>query len=189
MQQWLKDNGYLESSYLVDGKPGAIYGEALHDLADKFGYTGTHIGLPGNNVSSALEKWAATMAPIAIAPVVEMRENLVGPVIRSGSDWAIRLPQGELAKRIARELIKKGRLPKNYNNDGNPQRVFEAAVQKTLNVSNVFHGGEDGKLERGGAYGVQDYGTKFGNYIARGGTRDGRPEGISWQCFADGLPG
>ena len=94
-----------------------------------------------------------------------------------------------MAKRIGRELIKKGRLPGSYNNDGDPQRVFEAAIQETLNASGIFRGSNDGKLERGGAYGVQDYATKFGNYAARGGARDGRPEGISWQCFADGLPG
>lgn len=186
MQQWLKDAGYLQVGYLVDGKPGGIYGEALHDLADKYGYTGTHVGLPGANVSAALEKWAASMAPVS-APKAQTSAYSVGPIIRSGSDWSITLPQGELAKRISRELMKKGRLPKNYNNDGDPQRVFEAAVQETLNFSNVFKGTNDGKLERGGAFGVQDYGNKFANYIARGGIRDARLGVFSWTCFAEGL--
>lgn len=188
MQQWLKDTGYLPAGYLVDGKPGGIYGEALHDLADKYGYTGTHIGLPGANVSSALEKWAASMAQVSVTKVQPPLYS-VGPVIRSGQDWSVSLPQGELAKRIGRELIKKGRLPRNYNNDGDPQRVFEAAVQETLNFSNVFKGTNDGKLERGGAFGVQDYGNLFANYRARGGIRDGRLGVFSWLCFADGLVG
>lgn len=188
MQQWLKDSGYLPAGYLVDGKPGGVYGEALHDLADKYGYTGSHIGLPGANVSAALEKWAASMAPVLAAPK-QASPYSVGPVIRSGSDWSISLPQGELAKRICRELIKKGRLPANYNNDGNPQRAFEAAVQETLNVSKVFTGANDGKLERGGAFGVQDYGNRFASYIARGGLRDGRLGVFSWLCFAEGLVG
>jgi len=112
---------------------------------------------------------------------------VVGPVVRSGADWAYRRPQGELAKRVARALIGKGRLPADYNNDGDPREVFDKAVQKTLNFSGVFKGQEDGKIERGGCYGIQDYAIKFGDYLQSSGVRDGRPEGLSWACFALGL--
>lgn len=113
----------------------------------------------------------------------------VGPVIRSGGDWAYRRPQGDLAKRICRELIAKGRLPRDYNNDGDPRERFDKAIQETLKVSSIFVGTIDGVIQRGGSYGVQKYAAKFGKYAARGGALDGRPEGFSWSCFADGLPG
>lgn len=133
-------------------------------------------------------------APISQPPISQpagepTSGGSVGPILRSGSDWAYRRPTGDLAKRIVRELIVKGRLPSGYPNDGDPGTVFDVAIQKTLNASGMFIGLEDGRPERGGCYGVQDYAIKFGNYTGRGGTRDGRPEGLSWSCFADGLPG
>ncbi|WP_104137210.1 N-acetylmuramoyl-L-alanine amidase [Cryobacterium sp. Y62] len=126
-------------------------------------------------------------APAASAASSPPSSSTVGPILRSGGDWAIRLPTGDLAKYVVRGLQSKGRLSANYPNDGDPQRVFEAAVQKTLNFSNVFHGLEDGRLERGGAYGIQDYAIRFGDYTQDGGIRDGRPEGISWRCFGLGV--
>ena len=122
--------------------------------------------------------------PVPSAPQIRAT---VGPILRSGKDWAIRLPTGDLAKYVVRGLQSKGRLPSNYPNDGDPQRVFEAAVQKTLNFSKIFNGLEDGKLERGGAYGIQDYAITFGDYNQNGGIRDGRPEGLSWRCFGLGV--
>lgn len=59
MQQWLKDLGYLPSTYTVDGEPGATYGAALQSLArDKGGYTGAIDGAPGSKTSEALVTWA-----------------------------------------------------------------------------------------------------------------------------------
>lgn len=111
----------------------------------------------------------------------------VGPVIRSGSDWAYRRPAGDLAKRVVRALQGKGRLSAHYNNDGDPREAFDKAVQQTLKDSKVFVGLIDGKIEKNGCYGIQDYATKFGDYAKRGGHRDGRPEAFSWTCFALGL--
>jgi hypothetical protein len=111
----------------------------------------------------------------------------VGPILRSGADWAYRRPAGDLAKRVAQALVNRQRLPRDYPNDGNPGIAFDRAVQKTLNVSSIFRGLEDGRIERGGSYGIQDYATAFGDYKSRGGQRDGRPEGLSWSCFALGL--
>ena len=123
----------------------------------------------------------------APAPQPRPSGNVVGPVLHSGSDWAYRRPSGELAKRVVRGLQLKGRLPLNYPNDGDPQAVFDKAVQATLNYSNIFNGLEDGDIRRGGTYGVQDYAIAFGDYTQSGGRRDGRPEGLSWSCFALGL--
>jgi peptidoglycan hydrolase-like protein with peptidoglycan-binding domain len=59
MQQWLKDLGYLSSTYAVDGVPGPTYGKALQELArDKGGYTGVIDGVPGAATSKALIYWA-----------------------------------------------------------------------------------------------------------------------------------
>lgn len=121
------------------------------------------------------------------APQPQPSGNVVGPIVRQGADWAYRRPQGDLAKRICNALIARGRLPGNYQNDGDPREVFDEAVQVTLAHSGVFVGLIDGKIERGGSYGVQDYAIKFGDYRERGGVRDGRPEGLSWECFALGL--
>lgn len=124
---------------------------------------------------------------VAGAPQPPATKTSIGPVIRSGKDWAYRRPQGELAKRVVRALQGKGRLPANYPNDGDPREVFDKAVQQTLYVSGVFRGLRDGVIERGGSYGIQDYAAKFGDYKKLGGIRDGRPEVLSWSCFALGL--
>lgn len=115
--------------------------------------------------------------------------GVLGPIVRSGADWALRLPQGELAKRIARALIARDRLPRDYNNDGAPGPVFERAVQATLAVGG-FPGGmrtPDGKIEREGCLGIQQYAARFGDYSKHGGVPDRRPEVLSWSCFALGL--
>jgi len=125
--------------------------------------------------------------PVASAPASVSLSSSVGPIIRSGRDWAYRRPKGDLATRIARALIRRDRLPANYLNDGNPGPVFDKAVQHTLNVSKCFVGLEDGKIERGGCYGIQGYASTYGDYSKLGGKRDGRPEGLSWACFALGL--
>ena len=124
------------------------------------------------------------IVPAATAPNVG---SGIGPVLRSGNDWALRLPTGDLAKYVTRGLISKGRLPANYPNDGDPQRVFEAAVQETLNFSQTFVGKVDGRLERGGSYGIQKYAARFGDYDLLGGVHDGRPEALSWKCFGLGV--
>lgn len=139
-------------------------------------------GLRGGHAAPASSTPATSHVP---APV--KTSFTVGPVLRSGSDWAYRRPAGELAKRVARALIAKERLPKNYLNDGDPGPLFDKAVQTTLRFSNIFRGTIDGKIERGGTYGVQDYATIYGDYGRSGGKRDGRPEGLSWACFALGL--
>jgi murein DD-endopeptidase MepM/ murein hydrolase activator NlpD len=112
--------------------------------------------------------------------------SLLGPVIRSGADWAYRRPQGDLAKRIARALIARGRLASNYPNDGLPGAEFDKGIQRTLVASSVFASSIDGVIERGGSYGIQDYAIKFTDY-ERYGVRDGRPEMLSWTKFAEGL--
>ncbi|QTX04106.1 hypothetical protein [Agromyces archimandritae] len=124
-----------------------------------------------------------TAAPAAPKPAT----GSIGPVIRSGSDWAYRRPAGELAKRVARALIARKRLPAAYPNDGDPREAFDTAVQKTLSHSGSFIGRLDGKIERGGCYGIQDYAARFGDYTKRGGIQDGKPEALSWECFALGL--
>jgi hypothetical protein len=125
--------------------------------------------------------------PAAPQPAAAPSGNTVGPIIRSGADWAYRRPQGALAQRVANGLIGLGRLPKDYKNDGDPGVVFDKAIQHTLNVSGKFKGDEDGKVERGGCYGLQDYASSFGGYTLKGGKRDGRPEGLTWTCVAIGL--
>lgn len=116
------------------------------------------------------------------APVV----SLVGPIVRSGADWAYRRPAGVLAQRIVTALIKRGRLVASYPNDGNPGTEFDKGIQKTLVASGVFASSIDGVIARGGSYGIQDYAIKFTDY-ERWGIRDGRPEGLSWTKFAEGL--
>jgi peptidoglycan hydrolase-like protein with peptidoglycan-binding domain/GH25 family lysozyme M1 (1,4-beta-N-acetylmuramidase) len=59
MQQYLKNEGFLGSTYGVDGKPGTVYGKALQTLAQDYGYTGAIDGLPGDLTSGALIAWAA----------------------------------------------------------------------------------------------------------------------------------
>lgn len=112
----------------------------------------------------------------------------LGPIISSGKDWGYRRPAGDLAKRVVRALQGKSRLPiQGYSNDGDPREVFDRAVQHTLNVSGTFRGLEDGKIERGGCYGIQDYAARYGDYKQHGGQRDGWPGTVSWSDFALGL--
>lgn len=111
----------------------------------------------------------------------------VGPILRQGADWAYRRPAGDLAKRVVRALIAKGRLAADYPNDGDPREEFDKGVQRTLNHSSIFRGVVDGRIERGGSYGIQDYAIAYGDYTKLGGKRDGRPEGLSWSSFALGL--
>lgn len=120
----------------------------------------------------------------APAPSAPASSGSVGPIIRSGADWAYRRPSGELAKRVVRALIARGRLARDYPNDGAPGVEFDKGVQRTLSASGVFASKIDGIVERGGSYGVQDYGKRFGSYAGR---RDGRPEVLSWEAFALGL--
>lgn len=110
----------------------------------------------------------------------------VGPIILSGKDWAYRRPSGDLAIRVARALQKMGHLPVIYKNDGNPGSIFDKGVQRALNTTKIFIGPEDGKIERGGSYGVQEFGKKLGKYT---GKLDGHPEVNSWVAFAVGLHG
>lgn len=110
----------------------------------------------------------------------------VGPILDSGKDWAYRRPTGTLAKLVVKELKLKKRLPANYVNDGNPGELFDIAVQKTLSVSKIFVGKADGKVLRGGCYGIQMYGAVYGGYK---GKHDGRPAVLSWSAFAKGLRG
>ena len=127
---------------------------------------------------------ASANKPAVKIPAKPAVNLTVGPVIRSGSDWAYRRPSGELAKLVVKELKLKKRLPATYKNDGKPGAVFDAAVQETLNFSKIFIGKEDGKIERGGSYGIQIYAKKFGKYT---GKQDGRPAVFSWSAFAKGL--
>jgi hypothetical protein len=143
---------------------------------------------PGPEFVARVRSLAGTVTSIpatpAPAPAAPAPAPLVGPIIHSGIDWAYRRPQGALAQRVARALIGKGRLPRDYNNDGDPREIFDKAVQTTLSVSGKFVGFIDGDIRRGGCYGIQDYGIAFGDYS---GIRDGRPEGLSWGAFALGL--
>lgn len=133
------------------------------------------------------DPWPAIVNAINGTPTPGGSGYRVGPIIRSGDDWALRLPVGELAQRVAKGLIKRKRLPEDYLNDGDPGPVFEKAVQMTLNVSGAFIGDEDGRIERGGCGGIQLYAAWFGGYSERGGIQDRRPEVLSWECFAIGL--
>lgn len=119
-------------------------------------------------------------------PTAPAGANL-GPVLRGGDDWAYRRPAGDLAKRVGAALMARGRLPEDYPNDGDPREVFDAAVQFTLSNSGIFVGLIDGVIERGGSYGIQQYAAKYGDYLDLNGMIDGRPEGLSWSCFALGL--
>jgi len=179
MQKWLRDNGLLASDYRLDGIPGALYGEALHDLADRHGYTGTHVGLPGSNVSAALQNWAATIAPT-------VQQEL--PQFAEGREWSYWEPTGSLAARVQRALSGMGR----YNfPDGSPRPadgVFgentRKGVQTTLNVSGMFVGRVDGIIEGGGSLGIQKYAKAYGDYK---GDLDGAPREMSWAGLALGL--
>ncbi|WP_350348009.1 M23 family metallopeptidase [Agromyces sp. G08B096] len=173
-------------------------GETVNYVADRGYATGPHLHLAVGNtlavgysycedpmpwVRKALAGEDIASGGYAPAP----SSGVLGPIVRSGADWAYRRPQGDLAKRVANALIGKGRLPADYNNDGDPREVFDTAVQVTLNYSGMFRGLEDGVIERGGCYGIQDYAIAFGDYSQHGGVRDGRPEVLSWSCFALGL--
>lgn len=136
-------------------------------------------------VQKPATKPAVTSKPATASKPVPLKHT-VGPVVRSGSDWAYRRPTGALAKLVVKELKLKKRLPADYENDGNPGEVFDVAVQKTLNFSKIFQGDEDGVIKRGGCYGIQDYAKEHGGYKSK---RDGRPEVISWEAFAKGLHG
>lgn len=130
----------------------------------------------------------AVVRPKAPKPVAKPAAPIftVGPVLDSGKDWAYRRPTGALAKLVVKELKLKKRLPASYKNDGKPGELFDIAVQKTLNFSKIFVGKEDGKVLRGGCYGIQMYGAVYGGYKAK---HDGRPAVISWSAFAKGLRG
>lgn len=175
LQQWLRDKKYLPAGYDVDGVPGPAYGEALHDLADKYGYTGTHVGLPGAGVSAALVKWAKTLAPA----VQQIREE------PQGRDWSYWEPRGALCKRVQRGLKKKGRLPASYKVDGIAGQLMRKAIQTTIVQSGVQGGVKVGSaMDRNECYGIQKYAAKFGDYD---GPVDGDPREASWTGFALGL--
>lgn len=174
MQRYLRDLGLLPADYEDDGIPGPTYGRALHVLAARFGYSGSFVGLPGPNVSAAIERWAASTAPSV-------------PVgIPAGRDWSYWEPSGELAKRVQRALIAKGRLPRDYRVDGVFGPLVRKAIQRTLAVGG-FPGGmtsPDGVIEREGCLGIQQYAKRFGDY---GGPLDRAPREGSWTGFALGL--
>jgi len=177
-QQWLKDYKYLDADYKVDGIPGTVYGTAVQTLAKKFGYTYKLDGLPRTATSAALEKWAATIHPA----VPQVRAAASGP------DWSYWEPTGELAKQVQRGLAGMGRY--NYPNgssrpiDGDFGENARKGVQLTLKVSGEFDGLIDGKILRGGCYGIQTYAARFGDYD---GPIDGAPREASWAGFALGL--
>lgn len=105
------------------------------------------------------------------------------PTNRSGS-WVYWEPSGELAKRLQRAMIGKGRLPSWYKVDGVLGDLFRRAVQTTLNVSGRFVGTVDGDIQGGGCLGIQLYARDFGDYT---GPLDSEPREMSWTGFALGL--
>jgi len=173
-------------------------GQTINLVAAKGYATGPHLHLAvGNTLAVGFayceDPWPWVQKALAGEDItasgvyVPSNSPSVGPIIRQGADWAYRRPAGDLAKRVSSALIAKGRLPRDYNNDGDPREVFDRAVQTTLNYSSIFRGLVDGVIERGGSYGIQDYAIAFGDYTKLGGKRDGRPEGLSWSSFALGL--
>jgi hypothetical protein len=147
---------------------------------------------PAPDIAEAVRKAKVVVKPVvtrptASKPPVKVAPKFtIGPILDSGKDWAYRRPTGALAKLVVKELKLKKRLPADYKNDGNPGELFDIAVQKTLNFSKIFVGKEDGRLLRGGCYGIQMYGAVYGGYKSK---HDGRPEVISWSAFAKGLHG
>lgn len=71
MQTYLVQNHFLASDYGIDGNPGPLYGSALQRLAAEFGYTGAVDGVPGDQTSTALIKWADTITGSVPAPEPE----------------------------------------------------------------------------------------------------------------------
>ena len=93
-------------------------------------------------------------------------------------------PTGELANRISRALIARGRLPKSYPVDGNPGPEWRKGVQRTLINAGLWSGTPDGLLGPRNLEGVQRYAARFGDYS---GPIDKDPGINSWTGFALGL--
>lgn len=177
-QQYLKDINLLSSTYKVDGIPGRVYGLAVQVLAKQFGYNLDMDGRPGQGTSAAIERWAASVQP-SVPLVVE---------IPQGRGWSYWEPTGELGKRVQRALAARGRY--NYSDgvsrpiDGVFGKFTRMGVQKTLNISEMFIGLEDGDIREGGSLGIQKYARAFGDYT---GDMDAAPREGSWAGFALGL--
>lgn len=71
--------------------------------------------------------------------------------------------------------------------DDESGELTRKAIQETLAISGMFKGDIDGRIERGGCYGFQDYGIKYGGYLQLGGKRDGKLGRISWDAFGRGV--
>lgn len=112
-------------------------------------------------------------------------------VLWSGDDWSYAEPIGDLMARVQSGLSARGLY--NYDDgsarpaDGLAGEFTRKGVQRLICDTGFFCGDIDGKIWRGGSYGVQDFATAYGNYAGRGGVRDGAPRLLSWTCFADGL--
>ncbi|MCA0217912.1 MAG: peptidoglycan DD-metalloendopeptidase family protein [Actinobacteria bacterium] len=67
-QQLLKDLGYLESDYEVDGVPGPLYGTALERLAQSVGADVVLDGQPGPITSAYVVAWVAAQKSTTPTP-------------------------------------------------------------------------------------------------------------------------
>lgn len=67
-QQLLKDLGYLEADYVVDGEPGPLYGTALERLAQSAGADVVLDGDPGPITSAYVVAWVAAQMKSATPP-------------------------------------------------------------------------------------------------------------------------
>ena len=168
-QQLLKNEGFLDAGYVVDGIPGPKYGRGLQGLAQRGGYTGPLDGVPGPATSAGIVKalgGAPTPTPPAPTPAPAGWDLNPG-----AADW----------RRIQAALKKRGR----YNGpvDGVPGVNTYKGVQ--LTIKNVGYTGPiDGVIEGNGCRLIQEYAKKFGSYT---GPVDAKLGVNSWAGFALGL--
>lgn len=165
---------------MIGNTGAASSGRHLHYTLgdDRFGIEGGHVEDP--------IAWIAAHAdPPAIRP---SGRQMFMTVLRLRKDWDWWEPTGDLGERVQRALAQRGRynLPDGSARpiDGQFGFFTRCGVQETLRVSRVFVGRIDGKPGRGAAFGLQDYGRRFGDYRGR---RDGHPRELSWTAFALGL--
>lgn len=98
-QTYLKQQKFLPSDYVIDGVPGAFYGQAVQKLAAKHGYDGPIDGVIGAATSEALVAWAKkVLAPVPAPqpePVQPPTQPIPVPPVIIIDDPVIIIPQPE----------------------------------------------------------------------------------------------
>ncbi len=155
MQQWLKDMGFLDSGYVVDGEPGPTYGKALQELAAaKGGYTGPIDGAPGNATSEALMYWAeqivilnggGTSSNHAYGLNMEAQRKIQEALTKMGRyTGLVDGVFGPASVGAMQQYLKdRGFVPADYGVDGNPGPVYGLGLQK-LAAEHGYTGAMDG---------------------------------------------